>query len=221
MNAANSSSDVIRFATYEVHPRTGEIRKAGVKLRLSDQPFQLLLALLERPGEMVTRDELQERLWPDTFVDVDGSLNAAVNRIREVLGDSAENPRFVETMPRRGYRFIAPVEVDSHRPAETTVISAPIANRTPESHPRSSKVLGYSIVALLMLMAVSVPWILHNAPLHTQRALTRLTFDDGLQFDASWSPDGGFIAYCSDHGGKLDVRLAPDRILKLLSHGTV
>jgi DNA-binding winged helix-turn-helix (wHTH) protein len=109
MESVNSISEVIRFATYEVHPRSGEIRKGGTKLRLSEQPFQLLLALLERPGEVLTREELQKRLWPDTFVDVDGSLNAAVNKIREVLGDSAENPRFVETVPRRGYRFIAPV----------------------------------------------------------------------------------------------------------------
>jgi TolB-like protein len=81
-----------------------------MKLKLSGQPFQVLAILLERPGEIVTRDELQKRLWPDTFVDIDHNLNAAINKIREVLGDSAENPRFVETMPRRGYRFIAPIQ---------------------------------------------------------------------------------------------------------------
>jgi len=87
------------------------VRKAGVRLKLTGQPFQVLAILLEQPREVVTREELQKRLWPDTFVDVDHNLNTAINKIREVLGDSAENPRFVETLPRRGYRFIAAVDV--------------------------------------------------------------------------------------------------------------
>ena len=90
--------------------RTGELRKDGVRLKFSGQPFQVLLILLERPGDVVTREELQKRLWPDTFVDVERNLNTAINKIREVLGDSAESPRYLETLPRRGYRFIAPVE---------------------------------------------------------------------------------------------------------------
>jgi DNA-binding winged helix-turn-helix (wHTH) protein len=101
---------LVRFATFEVDLQTGELRKAGVKLKLTGQPFQVLAILLERPGEVVTRGESQKRLWPDTFVDVDHNLNTAINKIREVLGDEAENPRFVETLPRRGYRFVAPVD---------------------------------------------------------------------------------------------------------------
>jgi DNA-binding winged helix-turn-helix (wHTH) protein len=81
---------------------SGEVRKAGVKLKLGGQPFQVLAILLERPGDVFTREELQKRLWPDTFVDVDHNLNTAINKIREALGDSSENPRFVETLPRRG-----------------------------------------------------------------------------------------------------------------------
>ena len=104
------SARLVRFGTFEVDLPAGELRKSGVKLRLTGQPFQVLTILLERPGEVVTREELQKRLWPDTFVDVDHNLNTAINRIREVLGDSAESPRFVETLPRRGYRFVAPVE---------------------------------------------------------------------------------------------------------------
>src|SRR5712672_3548523 len=104
---------LLRFESFEVDVRAGELRKAGVKLKLSGQPFQVLSILLERPGEVVTREELQKRLWPDTFVDVDHNLNTAINKIREVLGDSAESPRYVETLPRRGYRFIAPVELGS------------------------------------------------------------------------------------------------------------
>ena len=110
MKRAPQKAQVVRFATFEVDLRAGELRKNGLRLKLSGQPLQVLAILLERPGEVVTREELQKRLWPDTFVDVDHNLNAAINKIRETLGDSAGNPRFVETLARRGYRFIAPVE---------------------------------------------------------------------------------------------------------------
>jgi DNA-binding winged helix-turn-helix (wHTH) protein len=108
------TSQGIRFATFEVDLQAQELRKGGLRLKLSGQPFQVLAILLEQPGVVVTREELQKRLWPDTFVDVDHNLNTAINKIREMLGDSAENPRFVETLPRRGYRFIAPVEDNLH-----------------------------------------------------------------------------------------------------------
>jgi DNA-binding winged helix-turn-helix (wHTH) protein/dipeptidyl aminopeptidase/acylaminoacyl peptidase len=100
----------LRFGSFEVDLEAGELRKAGVKQKFGGQPFQVLTILLESPGEVVTREELQKRLWPDTFVDVDHNLNTAINKIREALGDSAESPRYVETLPRRGYRFIASVE---------------------------------------------------------------------------------------------------------------
>ena len=99
---AATSPGLVRFGTFEVDLRAGELRKAGVKLKLTGQPFQVLAILLERPGEVVTREELQKRLWPDTFVDVDHNLNTAINKIREVLGDSAESPRFVETLTSAG-----------------------------------------------------------------------------------------------------------------------
>lgn len=99
----------IRFGVYEADVRSGELRKHGIRLRLQDQPFQVLVMLLERPGELVTREELRARLWPaDTFVDFDHGLNTAVNKLREVLGDSAANPRFIETLARRGYRYVGP-----------------------------------------------------------------------------------------------------------------
>ena len=104
------STTLVRFETFEVDLRTGELRKAGVKLKFGGQPFQVLAILLERPGDIFTREELQKRLWPDTFVDVERNLNTAVNKIREVLGDSAESPRFIETLSRRGYRFIGELE---------------------------------------------------------------------------------------------------------------
>jgi len=106
------ANKVFRFGVYEANCETGELRKSGVRMRHQEQPFQVLLLLLERQGEVVSREELRQRLWPaDTFVDFDHSLNTIVNKIREVLGDSASHPRFIETLARRGYRFLQPVEV--------------------------------------------------------------------------------------------------------------
>src|SRR5215469_6717235 len=100
----------IRFGDFEVDLQSGQLRKHGLRIKLQDQPFQILAMMLERPGEVVTREELRERLWPsDTFVDFDHGLNNAVNRLREALNDSVEEPRFIETLPRRGYLFIAKV----------------------------------------------------------------------------------------------------------------
>ena len=111
MKESTRSPRVVRFGVFEVDLRTGELRRSGLKIRLQDQPFQILAMLLERPGEVVTREELGQRLWPaDTFVDFDRGLNTSIKRLREALGDSADNPRFIETLPRRGYRFIAAVE---------------------------------------------------------------------------------------------------------------
>src|SRR5436305_3069620 len=99
-----------RFGVFELDLRAGELRRHGHKIKLQEQPFQVLSQLLEKPGEVITREELRNRLWPaDTFVDFDHSLNAAIRRLRDALGDSADNPRFVETVARRGYRFLAPV----------------------------------------------------------------------------------------------------------------
>jgi TolB-like protein/DNA-binding winged helix-turn-helix (wHTH) protein/Tfp pilus assembly protein PilF len=107
-----SPSTRVRFGPFEVDFRTGELFKNGRKVRLQEQPFRILKMLLERPGELITREELRDRLWHrDTFVDFDHGLNAAVNRLRERLGDTSERPQYIETLPRRGYRFIAPVEV--------------------------------------------------------------------------------------------------------------
>jgi DNA-binding winged helix-turn-helix (wHTH) protein len=108
MGIPAESEQTVRFGKFELDLRTRELHNNGQKLTLQEQPFQILAALLERPGQLVTRDELTKRLWPsDTFVDFEHSLNKAVNRLREALEDSAEHPRFVETLPRRGYRLIA------------------------------------------------------------------------------------------------------------------
>ncbi len=123
-----------RFGLFEADMRSGELRKNGIKLRLQGQPFEVLGALLEHPGEVVTREELRQRLWPaDTFVDFDHSLNTALNKVREVLGDSATNPRFVETLARRGYRFIAPVQVVEQSPVASPQSPAEAAIAQPFS----------------------------------------------------------------------------------------
>src|ERR1700722_8417289 len=111
MGPASPSPRAIRFGVFELDLRSGELQKQGRKIRLEGQPVQVLICLLENPGELVTREELHRKLWPaDTYVDFEHGLNAAVKRLRQALNDSADNPRFVETLPRRGYRFIAPVE---------------------------------------------------------------------------------------------------------------
>lgn len=106
----------VRFGIFEIDPASGELHKDGLKIKLQGQPIQVLTALLEHPGEVVTREELRRRLWPsDTFVDFEHNLNSAVKRLREALGDSADNPRFIETLPRHGYRFIGPIEEPEQR----------------------------------------------------------------------------------------------------------
>src|ERR1700729_3300547 len=144
-----------RFGVFEVDSSTGELRRQGVRIKLHSQPFQVLFMLLERPGEMLTREEICRELWPDgTYVDYEHGVNSAVNRLREALGDKASNPTFVETLARRGYRFVAPVEriaLDSN--ASTEVIgnpeepSIPLVEKkgffdqvlaTPEDLPKSS-----------------------------------------------------------------------------------
>jgi cholera toxin transcriptional activator len=124
------ANGIFRFGAYEADPGSGELRKSGIRLRVQEQPFQVLLVLLERRSEVVTREELRQKLWPaDTFVDFDHSLNTIINKLREALSDSAANPRFIETLARRGYRFLAPVEfVAKHSaPAPTAIVDAPVA----------------------------------------------------------------------------------------------
>ena len=120
----SQSPPIYRFGLFEVDSRSGEIRKSGIKIKLQDQPLQVLLKLLEQPGRIVSREELRTALWQGgTFVDFDAGLNTAIRRLRDTLGDSADNPTLIETVPRRGYRFIAPVEtvvpvVDRFDPAK-------------------------------------------------------------------------------------------------------
>jgi len=129
-----ASTRIVRFGVFEVDLKACELRKHGFRIKLAEQPFQVLAFLLERPGEIVTREELRDRLWPgDTFVDFDHGLNNAVMRVREVLLDSSEHPRYVETVPRRGYRFVAPVEETSVPPPVPATIELEGASTSPAS----------------------------------------------------------------------------------------
>src|SRR5438309_10156721 len=124
----------LRFGVFHLELRTGELRKHGLRVRLQEQPFQVLAILLEHRGELVTREEFQKKLWPaDTFVDFDHGLNKAINKIRDALGDSAASPRFVETVARRGYRFLAEVKA-----ANTAAVTSP----EPTTQPHSSAEVG-------------------------------------------------------------------------------
>jgi TolB-like protein/DNA-binding winged helix-turn-helix (wHTH) protein/Tfp pilus assembly protein PilF len=161
---STGADPLIGFGAFQVDLRTGELRKSGVRIKLPEQPFQVLKTLLERPGELVSREELRQRLWSgETFVDFEHGLNAAVRRLRDALGDSAETPQFIETLPRRGYRFIAPViqppatEEASSRPEEPTRSEAlpPPALALAPSVTRA-RVLG--IVATMVLVAAAFMW---------------------------------------------------------------
>jgi DNA-binding winged helix-turn-helix (wHTH) protein len=122
MDNAGRTAEIVRFGIFEADLQAGELHKNGHKVPLQGQPFQVFAILLQHPGELVTREELRQKVWPeDTFVDFDHGLNTAITKIRIALGDSAENPRFVETMPRRGYRFIAPVDGHSDLKPDTAL----------------------------------------------------------------------------------------------------
>ena len=156
---------IVRFGTFEADLDARELRKSGVKIKLHGQPFELLAMLLERPSEVVLREDLRQRLWPThTFVDFDHGVNTAVNRLREAMGDSAENPRFIETVPRRGYRFIAPVEshasvLPGSNPAVAATPSSEAGQATTQAMPRVPKrravVLAAAVVAITLLAGLS------------------------------------------------------------------
>lgn len=202
-DSAAESPRRFRFGAYELDVRAGELRKNGLTIKLQRQPLQVLKMLLEQPGEVITREELRNQLWPvDTFVDFDHSLNSAVKRLRDVLGDSGNNPRFIETLPRYGYRFIGPVEGG----VQTTVRAdrSIVRQQSRAAWVRRTSAL-FVVLLLLVAAGLLVYTRLQTPTSRVQRALTRLTFENGLQSGATWSPDGRFIAYSSDRGGKFDI----------------
>ena len=201
-----------RFGVFELDLKAGELRRNGMKIKLQDQPFQVLAQLLEKPGDIVTREDLRKRLWPaDTFVDFDHSLNAAVKRLRDALGDSAENPRFVETVARRGYRFLAPVStsVENGNGAPALRPSIP---ETPSSEqaarPAVPPYLWWAIAAAgvaLVLLGLKLGLSLGRHPPFSpssQNRISRLTAnpaDDRVRAGAI-SRDGKYVAFSDETG---------------------
>jgi len=158
------SSAILRFGVFEVDVRAGDLRKQGVRIKLQEQPFHVLTILLQRPGEVVTRGELRAQLWQsDTFVDFDNGLNTSINKLREALGDSADNPRYIETLPRRGYRFIAPVSSKDG-----------IEKQTPAPVPRRRWKIAIAAVAVLAIGTASA------AGLYLRWKTSRLTEKDTI-----------------------------------------
>jgi Tol biopolymer transport system component/DNA-binding winged helix-turn-helix (wHTH) protein len=216
---AAHSPRLVRFGTFEVDLPAGELRKGGLKLKLTGQPFQVLAILLEHPRKVVTREELQKRLWPDTFVDVDHNLNTAINKIREVLGDSAESPRFVETLPRRGYRFIATVEGSEGLGA----------TKQREPHIRRSLLLYAIPLATAVLMAgvgfLIVAYLIPSRSHNQSETITIIPFTTYPGFEAapSFSPDGNQIAFVMRTTERLGFdlyvkQIGQERAVRLTDH---
>src|SRR3984957_10530969 len=198
-----------RFGVYELDLRAGELRRNGMRVKLQEQPFQVLTQLLEKPGEVVTREELQKRLWPaDTFVDFDHSLNAAIRRLRDALGDSAENPTFVETVARRGYRFLAPVTAKANGTSDTIATETKLAG--PELvAPAAARFHLWWIIAgaaavVLVLFGLKIGLSLGQrstaAPLQVRTSrLTANPVDDRVRA-AALSRDGKYLAFSDATG---------------------
>src|SRR5437879_651471 len=206
------SSAILRFGVFEVDVRSGELRKQGVRIKLQEQPFHVLTVLLQRPGEVVTREELRSENWSaDTFVDFDNSLNTAINKLREALGDSADNPRFIETLPRRGYRFITPVTNEGREASATgaAAVSDKRAWRTA------------AIMAGVLAAAVSAGglyWRSHRFPKLTEKDTIVLgdftnttgdpvfdgTLREGLSVELEQSP---FLSLVSEEGIQQTLRM--------------
>jgi Tol biopolymer transport system component/DNA-binding winged helix-turn-helix (wHTH) protein len=224
---SENTNGVLRFGVFEVNLRAGEVRRQGVKVKLQDQPFHVLAMLLERPGELVTREELRDRIWPaGIYVDYEKSVSKAINKIREALGDSSENPRFIETLPRRGYRFLGPVEGGQPaKPITPPLLRSPEASKPVESS-WSRRHLSWVVMATLAL-AITVGtsiWIWGKRPLRepgpSALIAAPLTTYPGRQSFPSFSPDGNQIAFAwteaEQHNANIYVKLiGTENLLRL------
>ncbi|MBV9497832.1 MAG: PD40 domain-containing protein [Acidobacteriaceae bacterium] len=213
MRGSSSPNPIVRFGVFEVDLQQAELRRSGLRQKLGPQPFELLRTLLERPGELITRDELRQRLWPgNTFVDYELGLKKCVNRVREVLGDSADHPRYIETLPRRGYRFVATIQeggafaagVESG--AEKT--SSPAINRQNDwnqadtTRKRLKKVLLAGLLAAVIAIISTWPFRSHGRYRSEERkappaeiTLLPLTSIEGEQRLPAFSPDGSRVVF--------------------------
>jgi eukaryotic-like serine/threonine-protein kinase len=201
-SAVHNGNQTIRFGEFEADLHAGEIRKSGSRIKLQDQPFRVLQILLEHRGELVTREELQSRIWPEeSFGDFDHAVNVAVGKLRAALGDSAENPSFIETVPRRGYRFVAGLD---EAPVDTHPLPPAINGHR---HSRATPVFNR---ALLAVLAVVISAILVGSGIFLGRRTTkwqppdfrRLTASRGTVYSARFAPDGHSIIYAASWDGE-------------------
>jgi Tol biopolymer transport system component/DNA-binding winged helix-turn-helix (wHTH) protein len=186
------SAQIVRFGVFEADLESGELRKNGLKVPLQGQPFQVFAFLLQHSGELVTRDDLRQKVWPeDTFVDFDHGLNTAITKIRAALGDDADNPRFVETLPRRGYRFLVPVDKPSSQAP-----SARAPTRRFDSMVRWS-CLGVGVAALFLLSTIAIWRLFPKSAESLLPALEVIPLVDlkGMQITPAFSPDGNQVAF--------------------------
>lgn len=210
-NPAGKMMDVAhyRFGTFDLDVTSGELRRNGVKVRLQEQPFQVLRKLLAAHGQLVTREELQGALWSaDTFVDFETSLNTAVKRLREALGDSADVPVFIETVPRRGYRFLAPVQEDGQSNGNVIGINKTIGSNEPEAAAVKKKgraAIPIAVLAVVAILAVAAWWWPSTPPRVTDSA--QLTFDGVGKGDLQTA--GGFVYFNELVGQQIALKKLP------------
>ena len=190
---SDDGTSSVQFGIFEVDLRSGELRRKGLRVKLQEQPFRVLTLLLEHPGQVVTREELQKKLWPsDTFVDFDHSLNAAIRRLRDALGDSAENPRFVETVARRGYRFLAPLN------GVALSVAPPVPQRS-----ANSKRWAMFVMLAMLIVGMAVVWVVGHWPHHPiEIKLRRLTANtqDNPVLGGVISSNGKYLAFSDKTG---------------------
>ncbi len=211
------SPTTIRFGLFEVDLSAGELRKRGRRIPLQDQPFRVLILLLQRPGELVTREDFQRALWPgDTFVEFDEGLNKAIQKLRQALDDSSDNPRFIETLPRKGYRFIAPVDraaVEANAapaqptPANSNAVSPSAVGLTKR---RNSEVLAWALlgaVSVALVVLAAGVYFRYFRPAQPTPKTVPLTSYPGRQITPALSPDGKQVAFAWDgeKGDNLDI----------------
>src|SRR5215470_12388230 len=213
--AAVHRAQVLFFGPFEAHLETQELKRHGIRLRLPKQSFQILSLLLERPGQLITREELQRALWPsDTFVDFEKGINAAITRLREAIGDSPEKPRYIETLSRRGYRFVGALE--NHE----TIAIAP-APRITRLKSRALRLLVAAVLATACALGIWLLWRVQSKPLLPPIEVVPLAGLGSYEWEASFSPDGSHVAY-ADHtpkregiyvttvGSEMSLRLTSD-----------